>query len=69
MTLPHKGNEAESAEWMQVTVDQLERWRADGIGPDYTSLRNGQAYYSQRDMRIYLREQMEKRKAEQETGF
>ena len=42
---------------------QLQQWRDDNEGPEHTALRCGGAWYELRDMKIYLRDQMTRRKA------
>ena len=63
MALPNIANEAHAAAFLRVSEEQLKQWRNDDEGPEYTSLRCGGAYYEQRDLKVWLREQMEARKA------
>ena len=63
MALPNIANEAHAAAFLRVPEEQLKLWRDDNDGPEYTSLRNGGALYDQRDLKVWLREQMEARKA------
>jgi len=59
-----RSNIAEAAEYLRVSEEQLQQWReTKEDGPNYTSLRCGGAWYELRDLKIYLREQMEARKA------
>ncbi len=52
----------EAAEFMRVTAQQSQQWRATGRGPDYTELRTGSVIYDTRDMKVYLREQLDFKK-------
>ena len=59
-----RSNIAEAAEFLRVDAEQLERWReTNDEGPNHTALRCGGAWYELRDLKIFLREQMERRKA------
>ena len=64
MALPNIANEAYAATFLRVSEDQLQQWRkTETDGPNYTSLRCGGAWYETKDLKIYLRGEMEARKA------
>ena len=58
-------DENRAAEWLREPVTRLRAWRVDDAGPNCTELRNGSATYTLRDLKIFLRQQMDRRKTEQ----
>lgn len=58
-----RNNITEAAEFLRVTEEQLAEWREAGTGPEYTALRCGGFYYDTRDMKQWLRDQLEARRA------